>query len=85
MPTSTRRIGDDEVSAVGFGAMGISAFYGSIQPDEGRLQVRFAYRSPVDSPLTFFRSLTSCMLEVALTGTPLICTETPKSSWANGT
>jgi aryl-alcohol dehydrogenase-like predicted oxidoreductase len=35
----TRRIGTDEVSAIGFGAMGISAFYGSLDPDEERFKV----------------------------------------------
>lgn len=35
----TRKIGDDDVTAVGYGAMGISAFYGKILPDEERFKV----------------------------------------------
>ncbi|KIM54237.1 hypothetical protein SCLCIDRAFT_1154802 [Scleroderma citrinum Foug A] len=35
----TRKIGDVDVSAIGFGAMGISAFYGSVEPDEERFKV----------------------------------------------
>jgi len=34
----TRKIGDTEVSAVGYGAMGLSAYYGSIPPFEERLK-----------------------------------------------
>ncbi|KAF9219111.1 Aldo/keto reductase [Gyrodon lividus] len=41
MPYPTRNIGQDNVpvSAIGFGAMGISAFYGDIEPDEERFKV----------------------------------------------
>ena len=35
----TRKIGSDNVSAIGFGAMGISAFYGQPEPDEERFKV----------------------------------------------
>ncbi|KAI6168573.1 NADP-dependent oxidoreductase domain-containing protein [Pisolithus thermaeus] len=35
----TRRIGDVDVSAIGFGAMGISAHYGATEPDEERFKV----------------------------------------------
>ncbi|KAA1466603.1 Aldo keto reductase [Dentipellis sp. KUC8613] len=35
----TRKIGNTEVTAVGYGAMGIAAFYGPPQPDEERLQL----------------------------------------------
>ena len=34
-----RRIGDVEVGCIGYGAMGISAFYGKALPDEERLKV----------------------------------------------
>ncbi len=34
-----RKFGNDEVSAVGFGAMGIAAFYGQTEPDEERFKV----------------------------------------------
>lgn len=36
----TRKIGSDDVSAIGFGAMGISAFYGQTEPDEERFKVK---------------------------------------------
>ncbi|KAL6895224.1 NADP-dependent oxidoreductase domain-containing protein [Trichoderma longibrachiatum] len=41
MSLPTRRLGTDGplVTAIGFGAMGISAFYGSTEPDEQRLKV----------------------------------------------
>ena len=39
----TRKIGDVDVSAIGFGAMGISAFYGSVEPDEERFKVIPSY------------------------------------------
>ncbi|OAX42630.1 Aldo/keto reductase [Rhizopogon vinicolor AM-OR11-026] len=35
----TRKIGSDDVSAIGFGAMGISAYYGQTEPDEERFKV----------------------------------------------
>lgn len=44
----TRKIGNDVVTATGFGAMGLSAFYGKPLPDEDRLKVRLclaAHRS----------------------------------------
>jgi hypothetical protein len=38
----TRKIGSDDVSAIGFGLMGLSAFYGPIENDEDRFKVRFS-------------------------------------------
>lgn len=35
----TRKIGDAVVPAIGYGAMGIAAFYGKPQPDEERFKV----------------------------------------------
>ncbi|TFY67877.1 hypothetical protein EVG20_g3780 [Dentipellis fragilis] len=35
----TRKIGDTEVTAIGYGAMGIAAFYGPPMPDEDRFKV----------------------------------------------
>ena len=35
----TRRVGQTEVSAIGYGAMGISSFYGSAPPDQERFKV----------------------------------------------
>ncbi|EIM91148.1 Aldo/keto reductase [Stereum hirsutum FP-91666 SS1] len=34
----TRKIGSDQVSAIGYGAMGISAFYGETESDEERIK-----------------------------------------------
>ncbi|KAG9309676.1 NADP-dependent oxidoreductase domain-containing protein [Chiua virens] len=39
MSYPTRKIGNTPVSAIGFGAMGISAFYGTTDPDEERFKV----------------------------------------------
>ncbi|EIW78482.1 Aldo keto reductase [Coniophora puteana RWD-64-598 SS2] len=39
MSFPTRKIGTDDVSAIGFGAMGISIGYGSIESDEERFKV----------------------------------------------
>lgn len=35
----TRKLGQDEVTSIGYGAMGISALYGVPGPDEDRLKV----------------------------------------------
>jgi hypothetical protein len=35
----TRKVGNTEVSAIGYGAMGISSYYGSAPPDEERFKV----------------------------------------------
>ncbi|EKM54066.1 uncharacterized protein PHACADRAFT_196501 [Phanerochaete carnosa HHB-10118-sp] len=35
----TRKIGDAQVTSIGFGAMGLSAFYGKLLPDEERLKL----------------------------------------------
>ncbi|KAI9062185.1 Aldo/keto reductase [Trametes sanguinea] len=39
MPLPTRKIGTSNVSAIGYGAMGIAAFYGKPMPDEERFKV----------------------------------------------
>ena len=39
MALPPRKIGNDLVNPIGFGAMGISAFYGKIEPDEERFKV----------------------------------------------
>ena len=39
MTTSTRKIGDAEFSTIGYGAMGLSAFYETPLPDEERFKV----------------------------------------------
>jgi len=38
MSLPTRKIGNSQVTAIGYGAMGISAFYGAVVPDEERLE-----------------------------------------------
>ncbi len=41
LPTlPTRKIGEDNVTSIGYGAMGISRYYGAIGSDEERLKVR---------------------------------------------
>lgn len=37
--SKTRKIGNDDVNPIGYGAMGIAAVYGSVPPDEERLKV----------------------------------------------
>ncbi|KIY65414.1 Aldo/keto reductase [Cylindrobasidium torrendii FP15055 ss-10] len=39
MSSTIRKIGDSEVSPIGFGAMGIAAFYGAVGSDEERFKV----------------------------------------------
>ncbi|KAG6328348.1 hypothetical protein ID866_10742 [Astraeus odoratus] len=39
MSYPTRKIGNDDVSAIGLGAMGISAYYGPVESDEERFKV----------------------------------------------
>jgi hypothetical protein len=39
MALPPRKIGNDLVNPIGFGAMGISGFYGTIEPDEERFKV----------------------------------------------
>jgi len=38
MSLPTRKIGNSQVTAIGYGAMGLSAFYGAIVSDEERLK-----------------------------------------------
>jgi hypothetical protein len=40
MAVPTRKIADTQVTALGYGATGIAAFYGSVKPDEERFKVR---------------------------------------------
>ena len=43
MSYPTCKIGDDDVSLIGFGAMGISVYYGPVAPDEERFKVNVAF------------------------------------------
>ena len=40
MSNASRKIGYSVVSAIGYGAMGISRYYGAVLPTEERLKVR---------------------------------------------
>jgi aryl-alcohol dehydrogenase-like predicted oxidoreductase len=46
----TRRVGQTEVSALGYGAMGISSYYGSTAPDEERFKVMSVSLTHVEHP-----------------------------------
>ena len=39
MSQNTRKIGNDDVSPIGFGLMALSAYYGAIENDEERFKV----------------------------------------------
>ncbi|KAH9480933.1 Aldo-keto reductase str7 [Psilocybe cubensis] len=39
MPLPTRKIGTDDVTAIGFGLMGLSGFYGAVDTDEERFKL----------------------------------------------
>ena len=39
MPLGTRKIGQDKVSEIGFGAMGLSAFYGNTLSEHEKFKV----------------------------------------------
>ncbi|PFH48740.1 hypothetical protein AMATHDRAFT_112221, partial [Amanita thiersii Skay4041] len=55
MPASlpTRKIGNTPVTAIGFGLMGLSAFYGQVESDEERFKVLDA---AVEEGCTFWDS-----------------------------
>ena len=66
----TRKIGNDEVSAVGYGAMGIASHYGSVPSDKERLKVRCASYVCFNTKLTRTSSFwTNCTLVAVPTGT----------------
>jgi hypothetical protein len=83
----TRRVGQTEVSAIGYGAMGISSYYGSAPPDEERFKVM-----PVstdknrisESCKRFAQLFISCLMPfmrlAVQTGTLQMCTVTPRNS-----
>lgn len=82
----TRKIGDTDVTAIGYGAMGISALYGPIDSDEERLKVFSPLYNFLCSLLTIilYSFWTSFTLVDARTGTPPTCTATPRTSSVNG-
>ena len=52
------KIGNDEVNGIGFGLMGLSAFYGPVPPDEERFEVgEFSYLRSVLLLITLFQVL----------------------------
>ena len=82
----TRRIGKDHVTAIGYGAMGIAAYYGSVESDDDRLKVRNwlcmdALRADGSD---FHSSWTICMQVDATTGIPRTSMATQKNFWENG-
>lgn len=81
-PLPTRKIGKDDVTAIGFGAMGLSAFRSTVAPDEERLKVSFAPLSFIEYLLyhsNLCRYSMSCTLVAAPIGTPRTFTGTPRS------
>jgi hypothetical protein len=78
----TRKVGNTEVSAIGYGAMGISSYYGAAPPDEERFKVIPVPKRSRTSKREHF--LHSClMLPTRLgvpTGTLQMCTVTRRSS-----
>lgn len=54
MPRLTRKIGNDEVSAIGLGVMRVSVFYGTPDSDEERFKVNLstAIYSAIDASET---------------------------------
>ena len=50
MSLPTRKIGTSDVTAIGYGAMGLSAFYGSVGSDEERLKVSFNATNTLQRP-----------------------------------
>ena len=90
MALPTRKIGNTDVSAVGYGAMGIAAFYGQVQSDEERLKVSCRLRpsallvTSLLIELITHSCLTLYTTPDARIGTQRTCMETLKSLLANG-
>ena len=83
----TRRVGQTEVSAIGYGAMGISSFYGSAPPDPERFKVMSVSTDQIrifKSSKRFAQLFISCLMPfmrlAVQTGTLQMCTETQRSS-----
>ena len=89
MSLPTRKIGQTQVSAIGYGAMGLSSFYGAIsQTDEERFAVCPSARScsdlPVINGLRLARCSTPSIATAASSLTQPTRTATLKISSANG-
>jgi len=78
----TRKVGNTEVSAIGYGAMGISSYYGSAPPDEERFKVISVpqEKSIPSEPEHFFHSCLMLPMRLGVpTGTLQMCTVTRRS------
>lgn len=89
MSPTTRKIGSTDVSALGYGCMGLSGFYGPVKPDEERLQVcnfavMYKYSSSAEPGPLFHRSSTPPTRRASASGTRRISTATARTSLANG-
>ncbi len=83
----TRKIGNDDVTAVGYGAMGIAAFYGKILPDEERFKVsaeRPIYNVQYLLDIHLYRFLTPYTTAAVLSGILPTGTSTARTSSDNG-
>jgi hypothetical protein len=83
MSLPTRKIGKDDVTATGFGLMGLSAFYGAIESDEERFKVRRDLKPGIrmtDSQRSFAQSRSSTLpsKKGVHSGIPLTYTVTAK-------
>ena len=80
MSLPTRKIGNTDVTAIGYGAMGIAAFYGQVQSDEERVKVRSRLSSlaPHSIPFIDRRCSTLYMSRDAPTGIRQTYTWIPK-------
>jgi hypothetical protein len=52
--SATRKIGTSTFPAIGFGAMGISTFYGPVESDEERFKVRAPKHLGLAGPRGYF-------------------------------
>jgi aryl-alcohol dehydrogenase-like predicted oxidoreductase len=78
----TRSIGNSTFSAIGFGAMGISAFYGEVESDEDRFKVCAGPFNNWDFNFPRYSTLPTPL--DALSGTRLTSTPTQRCSSGNG-
>lgn len=88
MPLPTRKIGNTDVTAMGYGAMGIAGVYGKPLPDTERYKVGwdrfFGNRYHQTDPQNVHSSLMLCMRVAAPFGTRPTFMGTARTSLANG-